>query len=639
MSSLSDFGYEDVKVIGRGQYGKAHLVRNNERTSLIAKTIDLQCLSAKERDASLQEVALLSRLNHPNIVEYKANFFMGETLVIIMQYCEGGDLGTYIKDMLRAKMRIQQVQIMNYFVQVLQALQHIHSERILHRDLKSSNLFLMKSMSVVKLGDFGISRVLEGTAEAAMTVVGTPYYMSPEVCENKPYTYKSDVWSLGCVLYELCTLKHAFSADNLLGLVYKIVRNEYEQIPKLYSQELNMLIKGMLDKKAESRPSVRDLLADTYVQGYMNEYVRTRGQCATPAAAGSSARATPVAAASSAGAAGPEGGAAERLPTTAVARTQSSRGEPRLVRRSQQRLRAAGVVPRRPPRQQNAVSAGAGGQGTKFETPKEAMARRRREAADKKALQLQAAAKEALQNKSVARDMKQKQFHATSSTGGSRGFATGTVATLASESATKTYEDDGRPPDLPDETSLQEDGDYEYDSYTEDEYEDDFEDDFCSEDGEEESDFEEDDDDDEAQGGGAYLQEEQDAQRVFENYEHDLARAMALADASALPPFKRNASTEQTPRTAAAMQSTAASASPGDVGPCLDLQSRATRLREELIRRMGEETFQKAFDYIYDARSRNMSFSRKDMETVVGKELYPCCFDVDQLVYQRLCCS
>jgi len=588
-------------------------------------------LSAKERDASLQEVDLLSRLNHPNIVEYKANFFMGETLVIIMQYCEGGDLATYIKDMLRNKMRIQQVQIMNYLVQVLQALQYIHGEKILHRDLKSSNLFLMKSMSVVKLGDFGISRVLEGTAEAAMTVVGTPYYMSPEVCENKPYTYKSDVWSLGCVLYELCMLKHAFSADNLLGLVYKIVRDEYGPIPKLYSHELNRLIKGMLEKQAEKRPSVRDLLADTYVQSYMNEYVRTRGQCATPAAAGSSARATPVATTSSAEAARPEGGAVERLPTTAAAASsQSGRGGPRPVRRSQQRLIAAGAVPRRPPRQQKPVSAGVGGLATKFETPKEAMARRRREAADKQAAQLQAATKEALQNKSVARDMKQKQFHAMP-----RG-SSGSVATLSSETATRTHEDDYGPQELPDETSPHDDGylEYDFDSYTEDEYEDDFEEDFCTDDGEEESEFEEDHGDD-AQGGGAYLREEQDAQRVFENYE----RATALASALASPPFKRNSSAEQTPRTATAMHPAAASSADVNVGTCLDLQSRAAKLREELIRKMGEETFQKAFDFVYDARSQNKSFSRKEMETIVGKDLYPCCFDVDQLVYHQLCCS
>ena len=90
----------------------------------------------------------------------------------------------------------------------------------------------------MKLGDFGISKLLDTTSDAAMTVVGTPYYMSPEVCENKPYSFKSDVWALGCVLYELCTLQHAFAADNLLGLVYKIVQVKVDPIPKHYSKDL-----------------------------------------------------------------------------------------------------------------------------------------------------------------------------------------------------------------------------------------------------------------------------------------------------------------------------------------------------------------------------------------------------------------
>ena len=84
----------------------------------------------------------------------------------------------------------------------------------------------------MKLGDFGISKLLETMNEAAMTCVGPPYYMSPEVCENRPYSVKSDTWALGCVLYELCTLQHAFAADNLLGLVYKIVSGKIDPIPQ-----------------------------------------------------------------------------------------------------------------------------------------------------------------------------------------------------------------------------------------------------------------------------------------------------------------------------------------------------------------------------------------------------------------------
>ena len=114
------------------------------------------------------------------------------------------------------------------------ALEYIHRRKILHRDLKTQNVFLTKN-NTIKLGDFGISKVLENTHDHALTVQGTPYYMSPEVCQSKPYTYTSDVWALGCILYELCTLKHAFSGENLLGLVFKIVQEKHEPVPDFYS--------------------------------------------------------------------------------------------------------------------------------------------------------------------------------------------------------------------------------------------------------------------------------------------------------------------------------------------------------------------------------------------------------------------
>lgn len=139
-----------------------------------------------------------------------------------MEYCEVGDLAYHIKEKKKSGEMFTEEEILNWFIQICIALEYIHGRKILHRDVKSQNIFLTNN-NTVKLGDFGISKLLESTNEAAMTVVGTPYYMSPEVCENKPYTFKSDVWALGCVLYELCTLQHAFSASNLLGLVYKIV--------------------------------------------------------------------------------------------------------------------------------------------------------------------------------------------------------------------------------------------------------------------------------------------------------------------------------------------------------------------------------------------------------------------------------
>jgi len=117
-----------------------------------------------------------------------------------------GDLATLIKKKKESGGRFSEEEIMQWFVQICMALNYIHARRIMHRDLKASNIFLTAN-NCVKIGDFGISKVLQGTLEAAMTVVGTPYYMSPEVCQNRPYTMKSDIWALGCILYELCTLE------------------------------------------------------------------------------------------------------------------------------------------------------------------------------------------------------------------------------------------------------------------------------------------------------------------------------------------------------------------------------------------------------------------------------------------------
>jgi len=84
---------------------------------------------------------------------------------------------------------------------------------------------------------------MENSITQANTVVGTPYYLSPEACENQPYSSKSDIWALGCVLYEFCTLKHAFDASNLLSLVYKIVKGQSEPIPDIYSKDMHNLVK------------------------------------------------------------------------------------------------------------------------------------------------------------------------------------------------------------------------------------------------------------------------------------------------------------------------------------------------------------------------------------------------------------
>lgn len=153
------------------------------------------------------------------------------------------------------------------------ALRYIHSLNILHRDLKTSNIFLQENGDL-KIGDFGIARVLEGTMANAESVVGTPYYMSPEICQNKPYSFKSDVWSLGCILFELCTLEHAFKSNNLLNLVFKIAHEDPDPIPEIYSSDLQELISLLLRKNIDQRPTLDQLIQVDFVRwflvGFMN---------------------------------------------------------------------------------------------------------------------------------------------------------------------------------------------------------------------------------------------------------------------------------------------------------------------------------------------------------------------------------
>jgi|EP01049_Picozoa_sp_SAG25_P007204 NIMA (never in mitosis gene a)-related kinase len=134
--------------------------------------------------------------------------------------------------------------ILNWFVQICLAMKHVHDRKVLHRDIKTQNIFLTQGGTVIKVGDFGISKVLKDTDQKAKTQVGTPYYLSPEICLDKAYNHKSDIWSLGCVLYELATLRHAFDAGNMHALVLKIMKGKYPPPPTIYSAELRALIAG-----------------------------------------------------------------------------------------------------------------------------------------------------------------------------------------------------------------------------------------------------------------------------------------------------------------------------------------------------------------------------------------------------------
>ncbi|XP_077572543.1 serine/threonine-protein kinase Nek1 isoform X14 [Stigmatopora nigra] len=250
--------YEKVMKIGEGSFGKAILVKDKkDGHQYVIKEVCISGMSEKARQESRKEVAVLANMSHPNIVQYKESFEERGFLYIVMDYCEGGDLFKKINS--QKGMFFPEEQILDWFVQICLALKYIHDRKILHRDIKSQNIFLTKD-GTVQLGDFGIARVLNSTVELARTCIGTPYYLSPEICENKPYNNKSDIWALGCVLYEMCTLKHAFEAGNMKNLVLKIIRGSYHPVAVHYSSELRSILAQLFKHNPRERPSVSSIL-------------------------------------------------------------------------------------------------------------------------------------------------------------------------------------------------------------------------------------------------------------------------------------------------------------------------------------------------------------------------------------------
>ncbi|XP_032541059.1 serine/threonine-protein kinase Nek1 isoform X2 [Chiroxiphia lanceolata] len=263
--------YIKVRKIGEGSFGKAILVKAKENgQQYVIKEINISKMSNKEREESRREVAVLANMKHPNIVLYRESFEENGCLYIVMDYCEGGDL--FKKINAQKGVLFSEDQILDWFVQICLALKHIHDRKILHRDIKSQNIFLTKD-GTIQLGDFGIARVLNSTAELARTCIGTPYYLSPEICQNKPYNNKSDIWALGCVLYEMCTLKHAFEAGNMKNLVLKIISGPFPPVSVHYSYDLRNLLSQLFKRNPRNRPSVNSILEKNFIAKRVEKFL------------------------------------------------------------------------------------------------------------------------------------------------------------------------------------------------------------------------------------------------------------------------------------------------------------------------------------------------------------------------------
>lgn len=278
-ASLDDF--RTVKQLGSGAFGSVSKVQRISDQKIFAlKKVIIGKMEEREVADALNECRILASLRHPRIVNFECAFSArnGSELNLVMELCANGDLSGRIKKCQQKRRRVDERAIWAHLVEMTEGLVYLHSKNISHRDLKPANVFLA-SDGTCKLGDLNVSKILKGQDDLMSTKIGTPYYMAPEVWSGKKYDSACDVWSMGCVIYELAALAPPFQGNSLAQLKRIVMQGRFSQLPPSYSPQFARMVGMLLKTDPRKRISATAILEDEEIARR-----RRQGMLAHPAA-------------------------------------------------------------------------------------------------------------------------------------------------------------------------------------------------------------------------------------------------------------------------------------------------------------------------------------------------------------------